>query len=150
MSKRPFVVFGLFAAICLVGLPYLALGKEGDEDATIVEVTAADRDAKEIFATNCGACHTLAAAGTDGVVGPNLDELLVPTGANSAEQFEGIYTRVLTAVSCGLGGRMPKEILIGEEAVDVSTFAAAYAAQIGKGPTVDIATVKAAEPGPCG
>ena len=27
-----------------------------------------------MFATNCGTCHTLAAAGTDGIVGPNLDE----------------------------------------------------------------------------
>ena len=28
--------------------------------------------------TNCGSCHTLYKAGTDGVVGPNLDELLAP------------------------------------------------------------------------
>ena len=27
-----------------------------------------------IFKTNCGACHTLAAAGTTGTVGPNLDQ----------------------------------------------------------------------------
>jgi PQQ-dependent dehydrogenase (methanol/ethanol family) len=28
----------------------------------------------EVFTTNCGSCHTLAAAGTTGSVGPNLDE----------------------------------------------------------------------------
>ena len=28
---------------------------------------------KAIFLTNCGTCHTLAAAGTTGAVGPNLD-----------------------------------------------------------------------------
>jgi cytochrome c6 len=29
----------------------------------------------EVFASNCGSCHTLKAAGTTGEVGPNLDEL---------------------------------------------------------------------------
>ena len=29
----------------------------------------------EVFTSNCGSCHTLAAAGTSGEVGPNLDEL---------------------------------------------------------------------------
>ena len=30
---------------------------------------------KDIFVANCGSCHTLAAAGTSGNVGPNLDDL---------------------------------------------------------------------------
>ncbi|MGH2952166.1 MAG: c-type cytochrome [Solirubrobacterales bacterium] len=149
MSKRPFVIFGLFAVLCVLVLPFWALGKEGDEDAATVDVAATDEDGKSIFATNCGTCHQLAAAGTDGVVGPNLDDLLVPTGANSAEQFEAIYQRVLSAVSCGIEGRMPKEILIGEEAQEAAAFAAAYAGQIDKGPTVDTATVETPEPGPC-
>ena len=32
--------------------------------------------APEFFATNCGACHVLGAAGTTGTVGPNLDDVL--------------------------------------------------------------------------
>jgi mono/diheme cytochrome c family protein len=32
--------------------------------------------APEFFATNCGGCHTLGAAGTTGTVGPNLDQSL--------------------------------------------------------------------------
>jgi hypothetical protein len=149
MSKRPFVLFGLFAAICLVGLPFWALAKEGEESAAIVEVAERDQEAKTLFATNCGACHTLAAAGTDGVVGPDLDELLVPTGTNSADQFEAIYGRVIQAVTCGIQGRMPKEILIGDEAIEAAAFAAAYAGQIGKGPTVDTTAAETPEPGPC-
>jgi len=31
-------------------------------------------DAKSVFTTNCGSCHTLADAGTSGTVGPNLDQ----------------------------------------------------------------------------
>jgi mono/diheme cytochrome c family protein len=30
---------------------------------------------KKVFAANCGSCHTLADAGTNGNVGPNLDDL---------------------------------------------------------------------------
>jgi cbb3-type cytochrome c oxidase subunit III len=32
-------------------------------------------DGKTIFTSNCGSCHTLAAAGTHGNVGPNLDQV---------------------------------------------------------------------------
>jgi cbb3-type cytochrome c oxidase subunit III len=30
---------------------------------------------KDIFSANCGSCHTLSAAGTNGTIGPNLDDL---------------------------------------------------------------------------
>ena len=30
---------------------------------------------EKVFESSCGTCHTLAAAGTTGTVGPNLDEL---------------------------------------------------------------------------
>jgi cbb3-type cytochrome c oxidase subunit III len=33
---------------------------------------------KTIFTSSCGSCHTLAAAGTHGTVGPNLDQLRPP------------------------------------------------------------------------
>jgi len=36
---------------------------------------SASADGEAIFAQNCGSCHTLAAAGTNGAVGPNLDQL---------------------------------------------------------------------------
>lgn len=139
MSKRPFIAFGVLAAVCLILIPYFALGKEGESDAGTSRVASADVASKDLFETKCGYCHTLAAAGTDGVVGPNLDDTLVPTGINAPEQFEGIYSRVLQAVECGKAGRMPKGILEGDEAQQVAAFSAAYAGQIGDGPTVDLA-----------
>ena len=60
--------------------------------------------------TNCGSCHTLAKAGTDGVVGPNLDDLL---GSASPE---GNVPRVETAIKNGIAGRMPAGILTGDDA----------------------------------
>jgi hypothetical protein len=149
MSKTPFIVFALFAALCVLVLPLLALGKEGGEDAGIVEVADRDAGAKQLFATNCGPCHTLAAAGTDGVVGPNLDQLLVPTGINSAQSYEGNYGRVINAITCGVQGRMPAGILVGAEAREAARFVAAYAGQIGAGPVVDTATAPTPSPGPC-
>lgn len=139
MSRTPFIFFGVFAAICLIVLPFYALGKEGSEDTANAKVAAEDVEARDLFVNNCGACHTLAAAGTDGVVGPDLDELLVPSGTNAPGGFDGIYQRVINAVECGRNGRMPAGILLGEEASDVSGFVAAYAGQIEKGPTVDLA-----------
>jgi mono/diheme cytochrome c family protein len=152
MSKTPFVIFGLFAAVCVLVLPFWALAKEGDEEAATVAVADRDQAAKELFAANCGRCHTLAAAGTEGVVGPDLDELLVTGGINSAEQYDGIYTRVITAVTCGIppgGGRMPDGIVEGEDAKKVAQFVAAYAGQIDKGPTVDTATAETPDPPAC-
>jgi mono/diheme cytochrome c family protein len=149
VSKRPFVLFGIFAALCLLVLPFFALGKEGDQEAALVKVEPQDQDAKALFADNCGACHTLAAAGTDGVVGPDLDDILVTSGSNSAEQYDGIYGRVLQAVTCGREGRMPKGIVLGGEAQEVASFVAAYAGQIGKGPTVDTATAERPDPSSC-
>jgi cbb3-type cytochrome c oxidase subunit III len=40
--------------------------------------TAAGNDPKALFQANCASCHTLAAAGATGTIGPNLDQLRVP------------------------------------------------------------------------
>jgi cbb3-type cytochrome c oxidase subunit III len=40
--------------------------------------TTTSTNGKTIFTSNCGSCHTLAAAGTNGTVGPNLDQLKPP------------------------------------------------------------------------
>lgn len=148
MNKSPFVIFAVFAAICVVAIPLLALSKEGSEDSGRVDVAAQDEESKALFAASCGPCHTLAAAGTDGVVGPNLDDTLAPTGNGS---YEGSYGRVLSAIQCGLGGRMPAGILSGENAKEIAGFVAAYAGQLGEGdgPLVDTRTAEKPEPGGC-
>jgi len=146
MSKGPFVIFGVFAAICVIVIPYFALAKEGGEDAGPVKVESWDEDGKELFVNNCGPCHTLAAAGTDGVVGPSLDDLLAP-GGNAT--FEGSYVQALQAVTCGAGqGRMPAGILQGENAQDVAAFVGAYAGQVGEGaePLADTRSAELDEP----
>jgi mono/diheme cytochrome c family protein len=142
MSKGPFLIFGAFVAVVAV-VVYLAVVKEGSESAATVPVEAADEPAKETFAIKCGTCHTLAAAGSGGLRAPNLDDILPTslappsgTGEEIAEAnqsaYEGAYGRVLNAIECGLGGRMPPAILEGEDAKRVASFVAAYAGQLGE------------------
>ncbi len=124
MSKRPFVIFGIFAVICLVALPFWALAKVGSTDASPEgSVPASEQQGLELFQINCGACHTLAAAGTDGVVGPDLD-LLLGGAAKSPDTVSGNETRVYNAITQGVGGRMPKGILEGAQAKAVAQFVA--------------------------
>jgi cytochrome c6 len=117
-------MFIVFAAICLVVLPFWALQSKGGADASPGSAVPADnKQGLQIFQINCGACHTLAAAGTDGQIGPNLDQLL-GTGTKSADVVQGNYSRVLAAVKGGIGGRMPKGLVQGEQAKTVARFVA--------------------------
>lgn len=136
MNKGPFLIFAGFAAVCLL-IVVNVISSQGAEGAAPVAVESQDEDGKQLFASNCGPCHTLAAAGTDGVVGPNLDQLLSPGGTAT---YEGSYNRSLAAITCGYGnGRMPAGILQGENAEEVSAFVGAYAGQAGSNsePLVD-------------
>jgi mono/diheme cytochrome c family protein len=72
---------------------------------------------KQIFQQNCGTCHTLADAGTNGKVGPVLD------------QVKPNKDLVLSAVkNGGLGsGTMPANIVTGKDAQAVATYVSTVA-----------------------
>jgi mono/diheme cytochrome c family protein len=134
VNKGPFLIFGAFVVVALL-LVVRVVGGQGAEGAADVPIESHDEDGKLLFANNCGPCHTLAAAGADGVVGPNLDSHLTPGGTAT---YEGSYNRTLAAITCGFGGgRMPAGILQGENAMEVSAFVGAYAGQKEGGPLVD-------------
>jgi mono/diheme cytochrome c family protein len=124
MSKSVLATFGIFAAICAVLVPYLAIHSAGASDtAPDVKVASQYSAGLDLFETNCGACHTLEAAGTDGVVGPDLD-LLLGGGSVTPDTIKANQDRVLNAVEGGIGGRMPAGILGGEQAKQVAEFVA--------------------------
>jgi mono/diheme cytochrome c family protein len=59
----------------VAGLPVQGGGAEaGGSGAGGAEAGGDSTDGKTIFSSNCGSCHTLADAGTNGNVGPNLDQ----------------------------------------------------------------------------
>lgn len=121
MNKRYFLFFAVVFVAFAVAVPYWAISKEGDIDSSEANVAEVDQNAKQLFVTNCGACHELARAGTDGVVGPNLDELL--------GDVPGQTDRVLAAIENGVQGRMPAGILRGQQAQEVADFVARVAGQ---------------------
>lgn len=69
---------------------------------------------KQLFVENCGSCHTLSAAGSQGQVGPNLDTVKLDEAA------------ILAAIKNGGRGTgtMPKDLLVGQEAQDVAAYVA--------------------------
>ncbi|HTR75601.1 MAG TPA: PQQ-binding-like beta-propeller repeat protein [Solirubrobacterales bacterium] len=96
--------------------------KEGSEEAEGGEEEAGGGEAaalaagEEVFDGTCSSCHTLAAAGSHGNVGPNLDEL---------EPSKGL---VIHQVTNG-GGGMPAfgSTFSKEEIEDVATFVSHWA-----------------------
>lgn len=76
--------------------------------------TGGKTDGRSLFAGTCGSCHTLAAAGTSGTFGPDLDDL-APDRA-----------RVAAAIQAGPGG-MPAKLLAGTRADAVAAYVASAA-----------------------
>jgi mono/diheme cytochrome c family protein len=127
MSKRTFVICAVVAVLLAVFIPLWAYLSDASEDSGAHEVPASLRTGRDLFETNCGTCHTLYAAGTDGNFAPDLDKLLAPTGqATDASTIKATKTRVLNAINDGVDsstpGRMPAGILSGEPAEQVANF----------------------------
>jgi len=79
------------------------------------EALARARNVSEgLFSSECGVCHTLAAAGTSGLAGPNLDKLR-PTRA-----------RVISAIRNGGrgSGLMTPNLVLGNDATRIAQFVA--------------------------
>jgi plastocyanin len=87
---------------------------------------------KQLFVQRCGACHTLARAGTRGTVGPDLD------AAFSQSLSEGFKRSVVKGVVReqilypSVSGQMPAKLVTGQSAVDIAAYVADAAAKPGQ------------------
>jgi mono/diheme cytochrome c family protein len=129
MSKRPFVITAILAVVLAGLIPLWAYLSDADSNSGERKVPANLQTGKHLFDVNCGTCHTLYAAGTDGNFAPNLDSLLAGTGqATDPSTIKATKTRVLNAIENGVDsstpGRMPAGILAGQQAEDVADFVA--------------------------
>jgi mono/diheme cytochrome c family protein len=137
MSKRTFIWFGIIVVVLAVGIPWLAFRSKGDAETGDQEVAANLKSGQSLFQTNCGTCHTLYSAGTDGNYAPNLDELLAPNGPpegpSAASTIKSTESRVLNAVENGVNsstpGRMPAGILGKTQEKEVAEFVARTAGE---------------------
>jgi mono/diheme cytochrome c family protein len=145
MSKRTFIWFGILVLVLAVAIPFVAFRAKGDGDSGEKTLPANLENSKDLFVVNCGTCHSLYSAGTDGNYGPDLDELLAPTGPpeegdtpeekeSAEETIKSTKSRVLLAIEQGLDtettpGRMPGGILNEEQAEQVADFVARTAGE---------------------
>jgi mono/diheme cytochrome c family protein len=112
--------------VCLTALLAAGCGTGGPAPAN------ADKSAgKQIFINgangqqSCGTCHTLAAAGTLGKVGPNLDDAFRASrqqGFAESTIRDIVRTQISEAVA-----PMPKNLVTGQDADDVAAYVASVA-----------------------
>ncbi len=98
------------------------------------------QNGQKLFQTKCAGCHTLAAAGARGTVGPNLDAAFAPDRAQGFEQ-SAIENVVLDQIRLGSGPAdaaagtkqptMPANLVTGQDAEDVAAYVAAVAGRGG-------------------
>jgi mono/diheme cytochrome c family protein len=104
---------------------------------------SADRaHGKELFVQKCGSCHTLADAGTQGKIGPNLDDAFTGPRAQGFKETSirnVVHDQILypvtnpSGVQTGPGGSeqpvqgMPAKLVTGDDADDVAAYVASVA-----------------------
>jgi len=84
---------------------------------------------QKLFTSSCGGCHTLAAAGTSGTIGPNLDDAFAPSRAQGFKQST-IQNVVLLQIR-DASKPMPDNLVTGENAQDVAAYVATVAGTAG-------------------
>jgi cbb3-type cytochrome c oxidase subunit III len=84
---------------------------------------------QKLFKSTCGGCHVLAAAGSQGTTGPNLDD------AFSGSKKQGFKLSTIENVVLDqireANPPMPKNLVRGQDALDVSAYVAAVSGQGG-------------------
>jgi cbb3-type cytochrome c oxidase subunit III len=113
-------VLGLAVALLAAGCGTGGIVKGGDADR-----------GKKLFLAKCGGCHTLAAAGTHGTVGPNLDDAFASDRKQGYKQvtIQQVVRQQIPLAS----GRMPANLVRGADADAVSAYVAMFAGVPGAG-----------------
>jgi mono/diheme cytochrome c family protein len=111
-------------------VPALVLASNGADKASVavggVHLNAEQQHGRYLFSLTCSVCHTLAAAKSNGKIGPNLD---IRLGSQIATET-GRRELVLNAIAEGRArgrGQMPALLYQGKEAEAVADFVAAVA-----------------------
>ena len=80
----------------------------------------------------CGSCHALSRAGTKGSVGPDLDDAFRNARASGMTDatIKGVVRDQIKNVR--RGSLMPKNLVKGDDAIDVAAYVASVAAKPGK------------------
>ncbi len=113
----------LAAAFSMTGCGSVGLSEAGEGDVVA---------GKELYVKGCAQCHVLADAGTQGVIGPNLDDAFLQSrqdGLGESTIQSVVRAQIAYPVeepTTGLPG-MPADIYTGEDAESVAAYVASVA-----------------------
>ena len=125
-----------------VALVVAALLAAGCGTGGIAKGKADTAHGKQLFVEKCGSCHTLADAGTQGKIGPNLDDAFAGPRAQGFKESSIrniVHGQILYAVENpsgfvkGPNGEeqpaqgMPRKLVTGDDAKDVAAYVASVA-----------------------
>src|SRR3954466_12599307 len=130
MGKRIMPREGLTAALVAAAPLLTACGSVKDPQADVVA-------GKQMFVKKCGACHTLARAGTKGTTGPNLDQAFqqsIKEGFGTTAVRGVVYKQILypNRLKNSQGIKMPAKLVSGQSAHDVAAYVAEVSSRGGK------------------
>ena len=117
------LIAALITALAATGCGTTGLPEAGSGDTA---------NGKVLFIEKCGQCHTLADAGTRGVIGPNLDDAFRRSRIDGLGEatirsvVRGQIDYPVVAPNTGSPG-MPADLLEGEDADAVASYVAAVA-----------------------
>jgi plastocyanin len=111
--------FGLLSGAIIL----IALG-----GCAVKHPTSNEVQGKQLFVSKCGSCHTLSHAGSQGVVGPNLDNAFRQDRADGVKStsIEGLVDYWIRYPNTQ--GVMPAMLVTGQKAQDVAAYVARVAA----------------------
>ena len=129
-TRRLALVNFVIALLVLgLGIPAAVIATVDNRDdipeANVKNLTAAEKNGRQLFGERCANCHTLEAANAVAQVGPNLDDLRPPKNL------------VLDAIHNGRArgnGNMAADLVEGEDAEDVAAFVAKAVGQPARAP----------------
>jgi mono/diheme cytochrome c family protein len=127
-TRRLALINFLIALVVLgIGIPAAVIAAVDNRDsipeANVSNLTAAEKEGRNLFGERCANCHTLKAANAVAQVGPNLDDLRPPKNL------------VLDAIHNGRArgnGNMAADLVEGQDAEDVADFVAKAVGQSGE------------------
>jgi plastocyanin len=87
---------------------------------------------KQLFVAKCASCHTLAHAGSQGVIGPNLDDAFRQDRADGVKSvsIQGLVDYWIRYPNSA--GVMPADLFTGQNAQDVAAYVGRVAAKPGQ------------------